>query len=578
MRTRIHALLLGACLAVLPLHPVPVQAQLPESFARGLQGMAPADYYVLLQQANRQIEAGQDSAAVQSFERVVRAYPWDGESWRRLGVAHYRTRNYPAAARAFLEADRVGNQPYPQNTATLAARSLVRSAQPDAAIASLQKAMYTYRHFNPGFIASDTAFAALATDPRFTRMFGDPAVRPADRDERWRQDLDYLLSEVRRMNGVFRGVLPDSVLREAGRLREEIPRLSDVQVMVGMQRVLAMLGQSHNGLFIPLSQVPVKLYSFTDGVYVVHADSAHRGLIGMRVESIGGRNVSELLAAVDVLVARDHRSNHWGGLDQLTRPELLHALGLVDRPDSVRFALSDRDGGQVTRTLGLSPGYSAPRKLLAPALPGLPAAPLYLSRPDDYYWFERLAGTSTAYVQFNQVINKPGGESIAEFGRRLRQALAEQGIRTLVVDLRRNNGGDTYMYPELLRTLIAYDAQPGNRLYVIIGRFTYSAAMNFITDLDRLTDAVFVGEPSGGSPIQYGGDESATVLPNSGLRGALSSSVWQLTGPRDTRGYIVPALPVALSSADYFNNRDSVLETVLQVIRNQPVPVGGAGT
>jgi hypothetical protein len=62
----------------------------------------------------------------------------------------------------------------------------------------------------------------------------------------------------------------------------------------------------------------------------------------------------------------------------------------------------------------------------------------------------------------------------------------------LIVDIRSNTGNYTFLHPELLRTIFAFDAEPGKRLFVT-GRNTGSAAMNFAIDLDRLTNAVFVG-------------------------------------------------------------------------------------
>ena len=136
------------------------------------------------------------------------------------------------------------------------------------------------------------------------------------------------------------------------------------------------------------------------------------------------------------------------------------------------------------------------------------------------------------------------------------------------MDVRRNGGGNSYLYPELLRTAIAFDARPGHRTYAIIDRKTYSAAMNFVIDMDRLTNAVFVGEATGGSVEQHG-DASLLKLPYSGRNFAISSIVWNLSSPRDDRRWIAPDVPVALTAADYFANRDPALDAVLELIRRR---------
>lgn len=45
--------------------------------------------------------------------------------------------------------------------------------------------------------------------------------------------------------------------------------------------------------------------------------------------------------------------------------------------------------------------------------------------------------------------------------------------------------------------------QPG-KLFVIIGRSTFSAAMFLVGDLEEHTRAIFIGEPTGGKPNHFG--------------------------------------------------------------------------
>ncbi|HKQ53744.1 MAG TPA: hypothetical protein VJT74_15315 [Pyrinomonadaceae bacterium] len=58
-------------------------------------------------------------------------------------------------------------------------------------------------------------------------------------------------------------------------------------------------------------------------------------------------------------------------------------------------------------------------------------------------------------------------------------------------------------------------------------------------------------------------------LPYSGLLVILSNVVWNLSGPYDTRRWIAPDVPVALSSADYFADRDPALDAVRELIRKR---------
>jgi len=206
------------------------------------------------------------------------------------------------------------------------------------------------------------------------------------------------------------------------------------------------------------------------------------------------------------------------------------------------------------------------RRLVPSKLPSAGKIPRYLQRVSDNYWFETLPDGKTVYLQFNQVFDEPGN-TIEQFAVKVRAALASARIRNLIVDMRNNPGGNLNLFTPLLRSIIAFEAsRDGAGLYVITGRHTFSAAQVFVNELDRYTSAVIAGEPSGSRP-NFVGESAPTTLPYSGLEMTISTRYHQ-TDDQDQRTWIAPKIPVELSSADYFANRDPVLDAVLQVIHS----------
>jgi len=163
------------------------------------------------------------------------------------------------------------------------------------------------------------------------------------------------------------------------------------------------------------------------------------------------------------------------------------------------------------------------------------------------------------------VSNDPD-ETLAAFGTRLWTVLSASRPGNLIIDLRHNNGGNTNLYRELLRTVIAYTREPGRQVYALIGRRTFSATANFITDLERLASPVFVGEASS-ECCNFYGDPSPLTLPNSRINAELTGVRWNLGGnPFDGRREMSPHVPVQLTAADYFAGRDPALEAVFTLI------------
>jgi hypothetical protein len=100
------------------------------------------------------------------------------------------------------------------------------------------------------------------------------------------------------------------------------------------------------------------------------------------------------------------------------------------------------------------------------------------------------------------------------------------------------------------------------RTFVLINRATFSAAVNSASDLERLSNAIFVGEPTAGAPSSWG-DPRRIVLPNSGLIVRVSSVYWRDWTPDETRPWIAPDIAVADTSVDYFSGNDADMAAVL---------------
>ena len=77
-----------------------------------------------------------------------------------------------------------------------------------------------------------------------------------------------------------------------------------------------------------------------------------------------------------------------------------------------------------------------------------------------------------------------------------------------------------------------------------------------------------MGEPTGGSPNQYG-DAEYFALPNSGVRARVSTLHWEKGGEDDRRDHHEPHLSAPVTAADYFAGRDRAWEVVHEHSRSQ---------
>jgi dienelactone hydrolase len=343
--------------------------------------------------------------------------------------------------------------------------------------------------------------------------------------------------------------------------------LTEDELLVGLMRIAALPGvrDGHTGVFPldpsnrrALHMYPVRLYTFSDGAYVVGA--ADSQLLRSRLVAVNGRPLEEVGAAVRPLVPHDNGSTLMLRTTTfMDTAEVLHGLGIAPGAGPLSFTF-ERDGREFAATLAPIgvPAYGrAIGDLVHPLIPQAVtgAVPAYVARRNQQLWTRKLASGRVFYVGYNET--RIGTWPVS---RAVLKAAKAKKLRGVVVDLRNNPGGDNHTYAELLDALRRVSKT--KRVVVIISRTTFSAAENFATELERVAHPVFVGEDSGGSPNLYG-DVTATLLPTAGVVLRVARIYWEKSTPDDARVTIAPHVPVPLSSSDFFAGRDPVLAAAL---------------
>jgi hypothetical protein len=176
------------------------------------------------------------------------------------------------------------------------------------------------------------------------------------------------------------------------------------------------------------------------------------------------------------------------------------------------------------------------------------------------------------YFQYNQVQDQ-GDETIEKFCGRLFRFIAENDVRRLVIDMRWNGGGNNFLNEPLVHGLIRCDkVNQEGRLFVIVGRNTFSAAMCGAVDVERHTKAIFVGEPTGSSPNFVGESAVIVELPFSKRRASISDLYWENSVAMDYRTWIAPAIYAPPTFAAYRTNRDPALEAIFSHLTEKDGP------
>jgi hypothetical protein len=371
----------------------------------------------------------------------------------------------------------------------------------------------------------------------------------------------------------FRSVSRQRFESEVSALAQRAPGLSRNELLVGMLRLVALLGprNGHTGIFPgdpahthELHFYPLRLYQFTNGVFVV--DAQDKALVRARLVAINGTAIDRVLEVVRPLTPGDNASNILGlAPHYLLTAEVLAGLGVTDDTGPARFTLEQPDGRRADVALTAIPArrYIA---TFADALYGhypsiLPQAsrPLYLSGSAKPLWARTLADGRAVYVGYNAV-RSPTSSML----RKIEKLVRSNRVRRVIVDVRLNGGGDNTTYGPLTSLFGSPAVNKRGKLYLLTGRATFSAAANFAAEIDRDTRAIIVGEPTGGGVETYG-DTFPVLLPTVGLTVHIAARYHERKkGKGDRRLAVEPDVPVDLGSKQYFAGTDPVLERALR--------------
>jgi hypothetical protein len=389
----------------------------------------------------------------------------------------------------------------------------------------------------------------------------------------WREDLHVFAEEAPKVHkNLFHSITPAQFNAAVQRLDQRIPTLSRNQIVTQMMSIVAMIGDGHTHFEInqPHSgfhHFAIKFYLFPDGLYVVQADKQYASVVGGKIQKLGNASGQQAYDAVRQLVPHDNDSQIKDLTPlYMTFAEVLDGLGIADNPDAVPLTV-EKNGTRITTTLKPEDSEISKLQFILPA-GGVDArdtaapTPLWLKHPAEFYWFQYLPDSRTLYVQFNRVADKPD-ETIEAFFKRVFAFADTHPIDRFVLDERLNDGGNNELLLPIIHGFIRSDKlnQPG-KLFTIIGRGTFSAAMNCVNRMKLNTNTLFVGEPTASSPNHYG-DNTPVLLPNSKLTVRFSTLWWQDMDPRDTRVWQAPDLPAELTFADYRSGRDPAMDLIL---------------
>jgi hypothetical protein len=416
---------------------------------------------------------------------------------------------------------------------------------------------------------------------------------PADTLEARRQDLDYFHHYLE-LDNSYTPRTRESAETILTAIEEDLNELSDAGFQLEIARAVAAADNGHSNIWLGRfsrthGRIPLRLYWFSDGLYVVRAHPDYADLLGGKLVEVNGHSVAHAAQAFRSFIGgTDEAFRAYRGPILFEIPAAHPTAGLGHSESASNYRFEWKDGTSETVSLQAqalsedSPLFW-PNRYLYSELPGdtedgwlslaaqIQPTPLYLQNPLLEFQWQRLDGNGL-YIQFRQNY----GTDIADFQNAVRAAIEDQPPDFVVIDQRFNGGGDYTLTEDLMTDLPAllHDAAT---IYVITGNETFSAGINSVAFLrasggDRVK---IIGRRIGDRERMYG-ETNEFELPNSKLGMTFNTGLhdvesgcppwpqcyWRNYLSNVAVGKLDPDIRIETRFEDYFLGRDPVLDAI----------------
>ena len=400
-----------------------------------------------------------------------------------------------------------------------------------------------------------------------------------DKCEAWKGDIEYLKTELpARHKDLFFKLDKKTFERKLDELSKDLPNKTEIEIVLSLQKIIAEMGDDHTGIdYQPIAQnagiFPLTLYWFSDGLYVLAALNKYESAIGSRITAINDIPIAEVTTRLSSLLAKTNDA-----LMKHRIPNILPSIALLRHfeivdSDSARFDFVDKSGAEKSLLINkLDIKTLGPNTRFVGFTPE--SYPLCWQNQRSLFWSRFLKEDRILYVQYNRCWSKELEEkhgskvkaerlpSFTNFASTILEDLKKPETEKFVLDLRFNPGGSSPQGTEFAKEVgkIARINRKG-RLFVIIGKRTYSSAVINAIDFKKHTEAILIGEPTSGKPNHFG-EVNKFRLPNSGLSVSYSTKYFKYLD--EDADSLMPDITVETSFKDFASGKDPALDAVRQ--------------
>lgn len=372
----------------------------------------------------------------------------------------------------------------------------------------------------------------------------------------WESDIEQLKIQLPKVHAKqFENNCPEFYDRITS-LKQNLENLRMFEIVIELAKIVATIKDAHTAIIFPNNyRIPFDCFIFSEGICITDTDEDNKDLINCKITAIEKMPIKLIFEKISEIISHENMQFVRSSFPELlVCVDILYGMNIISNPQKVLIALENREGQTFQRSFKpIKYNDYIKLDIIKENLP------LYRQNSDKYYWSNFDDGLF--YINYSKCKNMEY-QTVASFCETLKYFVENNKIEKIVIDLRKNTGGDSELFRPFLVWLVHTNliAKGIMKLFVIIGRDTFSSALLNTYLIHFESNAIFVGEPTGGKPNCYG-EVKYFELESSGLMIRYSTRYYKLIDD-DNLLTFSPDVNFKVSLEDYLNLKDPCLEYI----------------
>jgi len=375
----------------------------------------------------------------------------------------------------------------------------------------------------------------------------------------WQRDIEQIRTELPKLHRDFFAAKNEGEFNaRLDNLRRQVGTMDTYRLVMELARIIGTAQDAHTALMLPrYNRLPFDCYPFSLGLYITATNAEHQELLHCKIVKIEDCPVDAIYKRLSEVIPHENWQFVLSSLPSVVIcADILYGTGVISNLREVVVTVTDAQG-KVTEHIVKSLEYEQYQALNDPSC----SLPVYRQNRDKSYWSS--FGDGVFYINYNKC-REMEGLTVSQFSETLKAEISRNNeIEKIAIDFRHNSGGNSELFKPFLAWLSHNTSfNQRGKLFVIVGRDTFSSAALNVYYLKFNSKAIFVGEPTGAKPNHFG-EVKYLELKSSGLMIRYATKYYELVEDDSLKSF-KPDIECEVSFKDYAEGIDRCMEAIRQ--------------